>query len=163
MKEAAGFYSGGCQCGAVRYRIEGTLADAHICHCRMCQKAAGNYFMPLARARKADVQVTRGKLAWFFSSDIVRRGFCALCGTPLIFDIVEGDALNIVLGSLDHPAAVPPTAQTGLHSRMPWFSKLTDLPTERSDSTAWYAAVAPSIHQHPDHDTQNWPVTEMRP
>ncbi|MGG2476082.1 GFA family protein, partial [Rhizobium sp. BR5] len=38
----------GCQCGAVRYRIEGGLRYPHLCHCRMCQKASGNYFMPLA-------------------------------------------------------------------------------------------------------------------
>ncbi|RVQ04591.1 GFA family protein, partial [Sinorhizobium meliloti] len=30
-------FTGGCQCGAVRYRAEGTLGDPHICHCRMCQ------------------------------------------------------------------------------------------------------------------------------
>ena len=39
---------GGCNCGAVRYRAEAPLTNAHICHCRMCQKAAGNYFLPLA-------------------------------------------------------------------------------------------------------------------
>jgi hypothetical protein len=33
--------TGGCQCGAVRYRIEGDLGRASICHCRMCQKAFG--------------------------------------------------------------------------------------------------------------------------
>ena len=35
--------TGGCQCGAVRYAASGTLDNAHICHCRMCQKAVGNY------------------------------------------------------------------------------------------------------------------------
>ncbi len=32
--------SGGCQCGAVRYRAKGELGYPHLCHCRMCQKAA---------------------------------------------------------------------------------------------------------------------------
>ena len=32
-------HTGGCQCGAVRFRIEGALGRASICHCRMCQKA----------------------------------------------------------------------------------------------------------------------------
>jgi hypothetical protein len=39
-------YSGGCQCGAVRYRAAGAIGYPHLCHCRMCQKASGNYALP---------------------------------------------------------------------------------------------------------------------
>ena len=39
---------GGCQCGAVRYRATSLRQDAHICHCRMCQKAVGGAFAALA-------------------------------------------------------------------------------------------------------------------
>ncbi|MGO4319648.1 GFA family protein, partial [Agrobacterium sp. MCAB5] len=35
-------YTGGCQCGAIRFRATGDLKDdlkdSSICHCRMCQK-----------------------------------------------------------------------------------------------------------------------------
>ncbi len=61
-------YTGGCQCGAVRYRVEGKLSFPHICHCRMCQKASGNYFAPLARVSDDDFEVTRGEASWFYSS-----------------------------------------------------------------------------------------------
>ncbi len=67
-------HSGGCQCGAVRYRINGELMRPHICHCRMCQKAAGNYFMSLAGVAKENLEITRGEISWFLSSDPVRRG-----------------------------------------------------------------------------------------
>ncbi|NKF31225.1 GFA family protein, partial [Pseudomonas sp. BGM005] len=80
-------YTGGCQCGAVRYRARGELGYPHICHCRMCQKAAGNYFLPLAAAKRQDFELTRGGPKWFRSSDLVRRGFCGDCGTPLFYDI----------------------------------------------------------------------------
>lgn len=36
----AGIVSGGCQCGAVRYRFNGEVpGHSRLCHCRMCQKA----------------------------------------------------------------------------------------------------------------------------
>lgn len=149
--------TGGCQCGAVRYRVEQALENAHICHCRMCQKATGNYFQPLARAPKAKFLVTRGEIGWFQSSDLVRRGFCRTCGTPLVFDVVKRDTINVALGSLDDPAAVEPTFQCGMHARMPWFDALDGLEPS-SDETSWYAAIAPSNHQHPDHDTEQWPA-----
>lgn len=33
-------YTGGCQCGAIRFRVAGVVKDSSICHCRMCQKLA---------------------------------------------------------------------------------------------------------------------------
>jgi len=154
-------YSGGCQCGAVRYRVAGPLENPHICHCRMCQKAAGNYFMPLARTAKIDFSVTRGTISWFQSSDPVRRGFCRACGTPLIFDAIDSDRLNVTLGSLDEPAAVRPVIQCAPDERMPWFDDLSRLEPEE-DSSDWYAAIAPTNHQHPDHDTDHWPEERNR-
>lgn len=148
--------TGGCQCGAVRYRIAQALENAHICHCRMCQKASGNYFLPLARTAKAKFAVTRGEVGWFQSSDIVRRGFCRDCGTPLLFDVVDRDTINVVLGSLDEPASVKPEFQCGPAAKMPWFGEL-DTVEPSADETSWYAAIAPSNHQHPDHDTEQWP------
>ena len=73
--------TGGCQCGAVRYRLDAAPTGTHICHCRMCQKASGGPFM--ASVLTSSFVVTRGALSIFKSSDIAERGFCAACGTPL--------------------------------------------------------------------------------
>ncbi|MDX3927305.1 MAG: GFA family protein [Shinella sp.] len=155
-------YTGGCQCGAVRYRVEGTLGDAHLCHCRMCQKAAGNYFMPLANAVRASFSVTRGEPSWFRSSHLVRRGFCRDCGTPLFYDMPGEDFINIVLGSLDDPDDVRPLTQSGVEARVPWFSHLADLPESETSAggeadRARHIAVLESNRQHPDYDTDHWP------
>ncbi len=97
-------YSGGCQCGAVRYRIEGDIRYPHLCHCRMCQKASGNYFMPLgASSSREAFALKRGEPSWFQSSQHVRRGFCGRCGTPLFYDSPGMDFINVMLGSLDDP------------------------------------------------------------
>ncbi|MEX3008169.1 GFA family protein [Hoeflea sp. TYP-13] len=155
--------TGGCQCGAVRYSISGDLTWPHLCHCRMCQKASGNYFMPLANAQKNEFTVTRGAISWFASSDVTRRGFCSACGTPLIFETIDAAHLNITLGSLDNPAAVKPDEQFGLEARMPWFDRLDGLPGERTESPSGedferIEAIRNSNHQHPDHDTEEWPL-----
>ena len=96
-------HTGGCQCGAVRYRAEGALGFPHLCHCRMCQKATGNYFMPLGGVAHKGFEITRGAVSYFHSSDVVRRGFCALCGTPLTYETIGAGHVAITLGSLDRP------------------------------------------------------------
>src|SRR3546814_10907734 len=73
--------SGGCQCGAVRYHVTAVLDTSHICHCRMCQKAAGNFFIALIGVPRDAIDGTRGTPAWFNSSDKAARGFCRDCGT----------------------------------------------------------------------------------
>lgn len=152
--------SGGCQCGAVRYRVEGGLENPHLCHCRMCQKAAGNYFMPLAGAVRDKIVVTRGEPGWFHSSDIVRRGFCGRCGTPLFFDPLDSDRLLVVLGSLDDPSAYRPVSEDSVESRVPFVAEWTGVHqkvTEDDFSDEEIRAIADSNHQHPDRDTETWP------
>ena len=151
--------SGGCQCGAVRYRVTGGLEAPHLCHCRMCQKAAGNYFMPLAFAPGDRLVVTRGEPAWFRSSDPVRRGFCARCGTPLFFDTLQSDGIAITLGSLDDPSAVPPASNDGIESAVAFHATLGHLPgraVARDDLPGGIAGIAASNRQHPDYDTVDW-------
>nr|WP_258571238.1 GFA family protein [Flavimaribacter sediminis] len=155
--------TGGCQCGAVRYSVDGELSDPHICHCRMCQKAAGNYFMPLAGAKREQFHVTRGAISWFRSSEPVRRGFCNRCGTPLIFDALASDHYSVTLGSLDQPDLVAPLQQFGTEAQMPWFKDLAGLEahetgTDGEMDDAELSAIAASNRQHPDHDTENWDV-----
>jgi hypothetical protein len=147
---------GGCQCGQVRYKAAIQPKTAHLCHCRMCQKAAGNYFMPLASALKSSFSV-RGEIAYFQSSEPVRRGFCAKCGTPLIFESIGAAHLNVTLGSLDNPAAIMPVDQSGIEARMPWFDQLPSIREEVSgasetDGGARLRLIAQTSHQHPDHD-----------
>ena len=152
--------TGGCQCGAVRYRVDTELGNPHICHCRMCQKAAGNYFMPLAGAVREKIVVTRGEPGWFHSSDIVRRGFCARCGTPLFFDPLDSDRLLVVLGSLDDPSAYRPVSEDSVESRVPFVAEWTGVHqkvTEDDFSDEEIRAIADSNHQHPDRDTETWP------
>ncbi len=126
--------SGGCQCGAIRYRITSELGRAGICHCRMCQKAFGNFGAALVAVPRESLAWTRGRPAEFRSSPIVARGFCSSCGTPL-YMLEDGDPnYEIAIGSLDDPnAAAPLKSQVGTESKLVWFSSMDSLPGRTTD------------------------------
>lgn len=162
MTDRKPVHSGGCQCGAVRYALYAEPANASICHCRMCQKAFGNFYAPLAGVPARDFAITKGMLSIFRSSDAVERGFCRNCGTPLTFRYVKGhdphslpDEIDVAIGSLDDPARVRPTMQYGTESKLPWVDDLSSLPgkeTGSSTNAPLLGEIAASNHQHPDHD-----------
>lgn len=151
-------HTGGCQCGAVRFRVEGPLGRAGICHCRMCQKAFGSWGAPLVTVPVANLTWTREKPDAFRSSPVVARGFCSRCGTPL-YMLEDGfDYYDIAIGTLDDPEAAPPTEQVGIESKLSWFDRLPSLPAHSTadDRTAEDLAKL-ETRQHPDHDTDVWP------
>ncbi len=153
-------YSGGCQCGAVRFRVEGALTDTSICHCRMCQKAFGNFYAPLVSTRTAHLEWTRGEPKRFRSSNHVQRGFCAACGTPLTYEAPDGVALAI--GAFDHPEELAPLVQWGIEDKLPFVDDLSRLPGYRSDGDPESIEFLKTMvsNQHPDHDTDAWPLGE---
>jgi hypothetical protein len=153
-------FSGGCQCGAVRYHATAVHDNAHICHCRMCQKAVGNLFAALVGVPRDALTWTRGQPATFRSSAHVDRGFCANCGTPLFYDEVTGDRVTLTIGSIDRPDMFPPNRQDGIERRLPFFARLHTIADESEtehESENWAAAIRASNRQHPDHDTDAWP------
>jgi hypothetical protein len=154
-------WSGGCQCGAVRFHFAGIPAKAGICHCRMCQKAFGSWGAALISLPADGLAWTRGAATEFRSSAIVARGFCAACGTPLYMR-EDGDAnCEIAIGALDHPAAIPAmTEQAGIESELPWFAAMARLPREETSASRTPDDMARLRSlQHPDHDTKQWPQT----
>ena len=158
--------TGGCQCGGVRYAIAGPLGRPSICHCRMCQKAFGAFYAPLVSVPLAGFRLTRGALSVFRSSDLAERGFCRGCGTPLSFGYLDSDQIDIAIGSLDHPAGVRPVIQFRLESRLPWLGELDELPVrvdEGEEQTERLHAIRRTSRQHPDHDTESWPVQRQAP
>jgi hypothetical protein len=149
-------FSGGCQCGAVRYRISGELGKASICHCRMCQKAFGNVCAPLVEVSPENLTWTRGQPAVFRSSSVVNRGFCGSCGTPLFMQ-EDKCSWEIAIGTLDQPELVKVTIQSGVESKLSWFDCLHALASEKtSDYRCAEELARLTSRQHPDHHTRSW-------
>jgi hypothetical protein len=149
--------TGGCQCGAVRYRFDGEPGDASICHCRMCQKAFGSWGSALVPLKVANFVWTRGTPAEFRSSPPVARGFCADCGTPLYMHDDDDENLEMAIGTLDDPNRTAPTRQVGVESELSWFKRLASLPRKTTEENTTPAQRAQyRSRQHPDHDTVDW-------
>jgi hypothetical protein len=151
--------SGGCQCGAVRFRAQSLKGNAHVCHCRMCQKAAGNFFMALVGVPREHLSWTRGAPAHFATSEHVGRGFCRNCGTPLSFEHDQSEHVSISIGAFDKPAQIALRFQLGMEGRLPQVDQLANLmdhgTTEDEDHDG-VAGIRSSNRQHPDEDTLTW-------
>lgn len=145
-------HTGGCQCGAVRFRIEGALGNASICHCRMCQKAFGSFYAPLVSVDADRLIWTKAEPTRFQSSQEVWRGFCPKCGTPLTYETPDGT--DLAIGAFDDPSGIAPIRQFGIEGRLPFVDRLADLPatsTQEHEADNSYLANIRSL-QHPDHD-----------
>ena len=152
--------TGGCQCGAVRFRALGPPHRASLCHCRMCQKATGQPFGAYASFSTTALTWTRGDRRTFQSSDAVLRGFCSECGTPLTFEAADGGAhVGITIGAFDDPSALAMTRQLERGSRLAWVDTIADLSGRTPEDEAAMRAKYPPVvsRQHPDHDTEAWP------
>lgn len=112
---------GGCQCGNIRFEIKGELGKASVCHCRMCQKAFGNFFAPLVSVREASV-IWSNEPSRFQSSNLVKRGFCEKCGTPLTYEAPDG--LAIAIGAFDRPETIEPMVQFGVEGRIAYLDHI---------------------------------------
>jgi len=125
-----------------------------VCHCRMCQKATGNFFAPLVGVPGGDLTWTRGNAATFKSSDQVERGFCAACGTPLFFHVLDGDHWALMIGAFDDPTTIDLTSEDGPEGRLPQIDQLGQIPVHQATEAYWDDAWRISGNrQHPDHDT----------
>jgi hypothetical protein len=158
-------WTGGCQCGAVRYELTARPNNPCICHCRMCQKQFGNFFGSFAGVDSKYFKISRGIVEFFRSSDDAERGFCRDCGTPLAYKFVSQPRIYVSIGSLDRHAEMKPEFQYGIEAREPWLAAIINLPESKTgesdngvgDTLERYEKIRLSSRQHPDFDTKHWP------
>ncbi|NZD59749.1 GFA family protein [Rhizobium sp. WYCCWR 11290] len=151
--------TGGCQCGAVRFRISGKLGRPSICHCRMCQKQFGGFFSALVTAPEEGMEWTRGEPSYFQSSVNIERGFCSNCGTPMTYRHPGG--LELAIGTFDDRSDLAPLIQVNYEARLPWVEEIFEAPVLK-DQDFYTRQEAIISFQHPDHDTEVWPAKGVK-
>ena len=117
-------FSGGCLCGALRYRVDGKPLYAGHCYCCDCRKASGSGFIPFIGVAGTDVTFS-GKTLTYRSKarngGDTDRNSCPVCG-GLVFGGVVGksDSFTIYAGSLDDPTWFRPTIAIFTRNRPAW-------------------------------------------
>jgi hypothetical protein len=88
-------YEGSCQCGRVRFFVQGDLAAATLCNCSMCTKKA---FVHLI-VPPADFELAAGQsdlTTYTFNTGVARHQFCATCGVhPFYVPRSDPDKIDV--------------------------------------------------------------------
>ncbi len=141
-------WTGGCLCGAVRYRAEAAPMRVVNCHCGTCRKMSGAAFLTFVHFPVASFVWTTGEPSRYRSSAAAERGFCARCGSTLsMHEEILGDRVQVTLGSLDEPGAVRPDDHVWTESQLPWLKVVDDLPRFTGSSSAVPSLAPKSAHR----------------
>jgi hypothetical protein len=105
---------GSCNCGKVRYQVEGAPKRIGLCHCTDCRQESGAAFTYYAIWQTAAFKTT-GETA-----DHRGRRFCPTCGSRVF--AYDADEAEIKLGTLqDAPTGLKPTYELWIKRREPWL------------------------------------------
>ena len=118
----SGSLEGGCQCGSVRYRLEGKPAGLAVCHCTECQRQSGSAFGMSLAVPKDSFRLLSGELKTFSvlcdSGRNKECAFCPDCGTRIYH---QGEAgMSLKAGTLDDTSGLEPGAHYWTASKQPW-------------------------------------------
>ena len=120
---------GGCFCGDVRYRVEGSPRRVTHCHCLHCRRTSGAVFLTWAEFDAAQFRFTKGRPGLCESRPGVTRQFCTGCGTQLTFqDAENADAMDVTVASLDDPGVMKAEDHVWCDRMMPWLEMNDGLP-----------------------------------
>tara|TARA_R110002020_G_scaffold110627_15_gene255543 strand:+ start:3621 stop:4091 length:471 start_codon:yes stop_codon:yes gene_type:complete len=125
--------SGGCGCGALRYRLTAAPMIVHCCHCKDCQRQTGTAFVVNAIIERDNIDIEQGATVVYTMPtdsgsphDLYR---CAECGTTVWSDYGRRRTMLFVrVGTLDEPALLPPDVHIFTRSKLPWVGLPPDVP-----------------------------------
>lgn len=114
--------TGGCLCGAVRYRVHGAPLQVGVCHCSLCRRNTGAVYATLAVYAADQLVIERGEQAGFDTRDY-RRYFCRVCGSSTYMAHHRENELELHVGSLDDAEALAPSFEEWTEVVVPWVPR----------------------------------------
>jgi hypothetical protein len=116
--------TGGCLCGAVRYRYVGEPSAIGLCQCERCQRQSGSAFL-IGVVFRRDAVTIEGRLATYESvvgGKRLWRHFCPVCGSAVSITLDRyPDIRSMMGGTLDDKSKIRPTFSIWCSSGQRWF------------------------------------------
>lgn len=142
---------GGCDCRAVRYRMETAPLFVHCCHCRWCQRESGASFALNAMIEADRITDLAGPAELVHtpsesgSGQLIAR--CPHCKVAVWSNYAgAGPLVRFVrVGTLDDPDLLPPDIHIFTQSRQAWVA-LSDR--------------VPAVPEYYDRE-QHWPAESL--
>ncbi|MBD2307656.1 GFA family protein [Chroococcidiopsis sp. FACHB-1243] len=120
-------YTGGCQCGQIRYEIQAEPLTLYACHCKECQQQSSSAFgMSMPVPREAVIILQGQPKQWKRFSDSGREViclFCDECGTRLFHYPARNPKItNVKPGTLDDTSWLKPVDNLWTQSAQKWMN-----------------------------------------
>jgi hypothetical protein len=118
--------SGGCLCGAIRYRVTSDPVVTAVCHCTHCQRQSGGMFSTNVVVPESAYEQTGESAVYADSGDSgqpVWRHFCNRCGSPIYSSIAAmPGVLMLKAGTLDDFSGLTPTVEVYTDHAAAWVT-----------------------------------------
>jgi hypothetical protein len=146
-----GELSGGCVCGAVRYRLApGFRFRPHACHCRDCQSRTGSAFSEHMLFARANLEIEGALDSGVFqqpSGAVSTLWGCPLCKVRIFSENAARPGMaTLRCGTLDRSAEVVPAAHFWVRSKQPWVVLPAGVPAlmeQPQGDAEWLALLGP--------------------
>lgn len=122
---------GQCYCGSVRFELSFPTEFCSHCHCEDCRRTHGAPFVtwPGLPLKQFKFLTGEAKVKKYESHPGIRWGFCADCGTSLLYDCdASPEKIYITVANLDAPLDREPDAHVSFEESPSWMHRSDDLP-----------------------------------
>jgi hypothetical protein len=138
---------GGCQCGAVRYRLKASPLTVYSCHCKDCQRFSGAAWSISMIVRNEDFEILSGQTVRYDrkaeSGNVTAANFCAHC-YGWLWNVPATPGITVVrAGTLDNMDWAEPIGNIWTDSKAAWVKidpKLANFPKQAVDRTPLFDA-----------------------
>ncbi len=121
---------GRCECGRIRYEVDGDIEDFSHCHCSQCRRLHGAAYATFAGISRHKFRYISGEtdIKIYASSESNDRVFCAECGSNILVDPKqEPEVLYISMSTVDGDPPRPTGYHAFVGSKAPWHEITDDL------------------------------------
>lgn len=118
--------TGGCLCGAIRYRCSAPPLNMGVCQCDRCQRQSGSAFL-IATVFDREAVSIDGALQVYTHHDEsgsgLSRHFCPSCGSAVMITLDRYPQIRSMMGgTLDDKSLLRPTYSLWTSSGQPWLT-----------------------------------------